>query len=228
MPVRFALVFALLLAGCQPGGEAPAEPPLETDDHKAFYALGLALAENLQGFSLAPDELERVVLGLRDGISGKPERVEDRARYAMRVRQIQGQRTRAVAERERVAGAEYLAAMAAEAGAETRESGVIVRILEEGSGASPTGTSKILVRYHGTLRDGTVFDSTRKRGGQPVPLTLNAVIPCWQEAIPLLKVGGKAKISCPPERAYGSRGAGSIPAGAALTFEVELVEIQEG
>ena len=165
---------------------------------------------------------------MRDGISGKPERVEDRAKYAMRVREIQGQRTRAVAERERVAGAEYLAAMAAETGAETRESGVIVRILEEGSGASPTGTSKILVRYQGTLRDGTVFDSTRKRGGQPVLLTLNAVIPCWQEAIPLLKVGGKAKISCPPERAYGSRGSGSIPAGAALTFEVELVEIQEG
>ena len=231
MLVRLSLALilapALFLWGCQPGGRN-AEPAVATDDEKAFYALGLAIAENLRGFSLAPEELERVVLGIRDGVTGKPDRIEDRVASGMRVREIQGERQRATAELERGAANEYLAAMSAEPGAQTAESGVVVRILEEGSGASPDGTSTVSVLYHGTLRDGTVFDSTRQRGNQPVQLSLNGVIPCWQEAIPLMKVGGKAKISCPPERAYGDRGAGNIPGGAALTFEVELLTIDEG
>ncbi len=90
--------------------------------------------------------------------------------------------------------------------------------------ASPTSAT---VHYHGTLRDGTVFDSSVERG-QPAQFALNRVIPCWTEGLQLMKVGGKAKLVCPPEIAYGDRGAGQlIKPGAALTFEVELISIEE-
>jgi len=93
-----------------------------------------------------------------------------------------------------------------------------------GTGDSPTPASTVKAHYHGTLRDGTVFDSSVDRG-EPFTSTLNKVIPCWGEAIPTMKEGGKSKITCPSNLAYGDRGAGAIPPGAALTFEVELIEV---
>ena len=89
MLVRSALVFTLVLAGCQPGDEtrnasAQDAPTLASDDDKAFYALGLEIAHSLQSFAITDDELERVVLGLRDGATGEPEKIEDRRRFAQR------------------------------------------------------------------------------------------------------------------------------------------------
>jgi FKBP-type peptidyl-prolyl cis-trans isomerase FkpA len=95
-----------------------------------------------------------------------------------------------------------------------------------GSGASPQASDTVVVHYHGTFPDGSVFDSSVERG-EPARFPLNRVIPCWTQGLQLMKVGGKAKLVCPPQIAYGARGAPPrIPPNATLLFEVELLEIQ--
>lgn len=104
-------------------------------------------------------------------------------------------------------------------------SGILIKMQKEGSGASPKASDTVKVHYRGTLADGKEFDSSYKRG-EPTAFPLNRVIPCWTEGIQKLKVGGKAVLVCPPELAYGSRGAGGvIPPNSTLTFEVELLDI---
>ena len=114
---------------------------------------------------------------------------------------------------------------AKEPGAVVSESGLVYRSLKEGQGPSPQATDTVRVHYRGTLPDGREFDSSYSRG-QPAEFPLNRVIRCWTEGVQKLKVGGKAKLTCPPAIAYGDRGAGGvIPPGATLLFEVELLGI---
>jgi FKBP-type peptidyl-prolyl cis-trans isomerase FkpA len=114
---------------------------------------------------------------------------------------------------------------AKEPGAKVTASGLVFRSLQDGQGASPVATDKVKVHYRGTFQDGKEFDSSFKRN-QPIDFPLNAVIPCWTEGVQLMKVGGKAKLTCPPAIAYGARGAGGvIPPNATLQFEVELIAI---
>ena len=103
-------------------------------------------------------------------------------------------------------------------------SGLVYEELVAGTGRSPTINDVVRAHYHGTLADGLVFDSSVERG-QPLELPLRRVIPCWQEGIPMMKEGGKARLTCPPGIAYGDRAVGSIPAGSTLTFDVELIEV---
>jgi len=104
-------------------------------------------------------------------------------------------------------------------------SGIEITTLKEGTGASPKAGDTVKVHYRGTLTDGKEFDSSYKRG-QPATFPLNRVIPCWTEGVQSIKVGGKAKLLCPPNLAYGSRGVpGTIPPDSPLVFEVELLEI---
>lgn len=117
------------------------------------------------------------------------------------------------------------AAAAKEEGAVVTSSGLVYRSLKEGSGASPKATDKVTVHYKGTFPDGREFDSSYKRG-QPIDFPLNGVIACWTEGVQRMKTGGKAKLTCPPEIAYGARGAGGlIPPNATLVFEVELLGV---
>ena len=117
-------------------------------------------------------------------------------------------------------------AAAKEEGAVVTPSGLVYRSLKDGNGASPTASDKVTVHYKGTFPDGREFDSSYKRG-QPIDFPLNRVIACWTEGVQRMKVGGKAKLTCPPEIAYGARGAGSaVPPNATLLFEVELLGIQ--
>ena len=107
----------------------------------------------------------------------------------------------------------------------TTGSGLVYRVLVEGTGAAPRGNDGVTVHYRGTLADGKEFDSSYSRG-QPATFALNGVIRCWTEGLQRMKVGGKARLTCPPEIAYGARGAGNvIPPNATLTFEVELISI---
>lgn len=106
------------------------------------------------------------------------------------------------------------------------DSGLRFTRLVEGSGPSPAPTDVVRVHYHGTFQDGRVFDSSVERG-QPAVFPLDRVIPCWTEALQRMHVGGKARLVCPPEIAYGARGAPpTIPPDATLTFEVELLGIR--
>ena len=124
-----------------------------------------------------------------------------------------------------LAQADFAQMAAKESGAQVTSSGLVYRSLQEGQGANPVATDKVKVHYRGTLPDGKEFDSSYKRN-KPIDFPLNAVIPCWTEGVQLMKVGGKAKLTCPPAIAYGSRGAGGvIPPNATLQFEVELIAI---
>jgi FKBP-type peptidyl-prolyl cis-trans isomerase FkpA len=115
---------------------------------------------------------------------------------------------------------------AAEKGAVVTESGLVFLSLKEGTGASPAATDNVKVHYRGTFTDGREFDSSYKRG-EPTSFPLNRVIKCWTEGVQKIKVGGKARLTCPSTIAYGERGAGNgeIPGGATLVFEVELLGI---
>ena len=115
-------------------------------------------------------------------------------------------------------------AMAAAPTTEKLPSGVIVEHLARGTGAQPSATDVVKVNYRGTLPNGTEFDSSAKHGG-PATFPLNRVIPCWTQGVQTMKVGGKAKLTCPSATAYGERGVGPIPPNTDLTFEVELVDI---
>jgi FKBP-type peptidyl-prolyl cis-trans isomerase FkpA len=118
-----------------------------------------------------------------------------------------------------------IAAAAKEAGAAVSPSGLVYRSLKDGTGASPSATDTVKVNYRGTFVDGKEFDSSAKNGG-PISFPLNRVIPCWTEGVQKMKVGGKAKLTCPSAIAYGARGAGGvIPPDTTLQFEVELLSI---
>jgi FKBP-type peptidyl-prolyl cis-trans isomerase FkpA len=115
---------------------------------------------------------------------------------------------------------------AKEKGAVKTSSGMVYRSIKDGKGPSPTATNTVEVNYRGTLTNGKEFDSSYKRH-QSISFPLTQVIPCWTEGVQLMKVGGKAKLVCPPELAYGSRGAGrDVPPNATLIFEVELLAIK--
>ena len=119
-----------------------------------------------------------------------------------------------------------LAKAAAEKGAQVSATGLVYRSLKDGTGASPAETDVVKVHYRGTFPDGKEFDSSIKRG-EPAKFPLNRVIKCWTEGVQKMKVGGKARLACPAAIAYGVRGTpdGSIPPGATLLFEVELLGI---
>ena len=125
---------------------------------------------------------------------------------------------------EQKTGEDFLAKAAAAPGATKTESGLVITTLTPGTGASPTADDTVQVHYHGTLIDGTVFDSTVQRG-QPATFPLKGVIKCWTEGVQHMHVGGKSHLVCPPQLAYGERGAPRIKPGATLVFDVELLDI---
>jgi peptidylprolyl isomerase len=123
-------------------------------------------------------------------------------------------------------GSDYLSANMTREGVITTETGLQYLVLKEGAGEeTPSPNSRVTVHYHGTLIDGSVFDSSVQRG-EPIEFGLNQVIRGWTEGLQLMKKGEKTRLFIPPELGYGNRSAGSIPAGSVLVFEVELIDFQ--
>ncbi len=204
-------------------GSAHAADPA-TDKDKTLYALGVAVSQELAAFALNEAELDVVRSGMTDGVLKRPLKV-DMQTFGPKIQALAQARTAAVSEKEKAGGNAFVTKAAAEAGARKTASGAIVKTLKEGSGASPAATDTVKVHYHGTLTDGTVFDSSVKRG-EPATFPLSGVIKCWTEGVQMMKVGGKAKLTCPSGVAYGERGAPPvIKPGATLVFEVDLLEI---
>jgi len=197
---------------------------LDNDEDRTLYALGVALGDNIRQFGLSADELAVVALGLSDAATGGELQVDMQV-YGPRIQTLADERVAAAAGEEKAASAAFLAEMAAEPGAEQTASGLIYIPISAGTGAMPSAADTVEVHYHGTLRDGTVFDSSVDRG-QPLSFSLGGVIPCWTEGVQKIQVGGKAKLICPSDTAYGDGGQGPIPGGATLVFEVELLGIE--
>lgn len=207
---------------------APAAPKLTpADTDRALNAIGLSIARSLEPFSLSSAEANKVIAAIRLGLSPKPPQLDEKSQED--IRNFVQARMAAAADKEKTRGASYQQAAAKEKGAAKTSNGAIVIPIKEGTGASPTPTDKVKVNYTGTLVDGKVFDATSKHNPPaPAEFPLNGVIPCWTEALQKMKVGGHAKVVCPPEIAYGDRGSPPvIPGNATLTFDIELLDVQK-
>ena len=215
------LIIAVLITLIALPAFAADEP--QTDDQKTLYAVGMVIARQLAVFNLTPGEVDLVKRGLTDGTTGKAPLVDVDA-YKEKIQKLALARRNAQGEKLAAQSKEYMEKAAKEKGAVKSASGMIYQSLKEGTGVSPTATDKVKVHYRGTLIDGKEFDSSYN-AGQPAEFQLNQVIKCWTEGVQKMKVGGKARLVCPPELAYGERGSGLIPANATLVFEVELIDV---
>jgi FKBP-type peptidyl-prolyl cis-trans isomerase FkpA/FKBP-type peptidyl-prolyl cis-trans isomerase FklB len=226
---RVVLVIAVagVLAGAAVGAlTAGAQPAVElkTEEQKTLYAIGLAVSSGLAPFALSATDLELVKAGITDGVLNRQRQVDLQA-YMPRIQEMQKARASVVAAAEQKAGQAVLDKAAGEKGATKTPSGLVIVPIKPGTGPSPKATDRVKVHYHGTLTDGTVFDSSVRRG-EPATFPLSGVIPCWTEGLQQMKVGGKSRLVCPAAVAYGDRGAPPrIRPGATLVFEVELLEI---
>jgi FKBP-type peptidyl-prolyl cis-trans isomerase FkpA len=197
---------------------------LETEDQKTIYALGVSMAQQLQRFALSPAEVDVLVAGVRDELGTGEPKVDLQA-YAPKIGALAQARQAVAAAGEKKASEAYLEKAAAEPGAKKTASGLVITEITPGTGPAPKDTDKVKVHYRGTLVDGTEFDSSHKRN-QPATFPLKGVIKCWTEGLQLMKVGGKSKLVCPSDIAYGDAGRPpTIKGGATLVFEVELLEI---
>ena len=219
--VRTALLVVLALAVTAPAF-AQSEP--KTDEDKAFYSFGYNLSQQLQMLNLTPAELAMVQAGLGDGVTKKSPKADPKE-FFPKFQALAKDRVTAGAGEEKKRGAEFLEKAAKEKGATKTASGIVIQELKAGTGEQPKATDKVKVHYTGTLTDGTVFDSSVQRG-QPATFPLNGVVKCWTEGMQQIKVGGKSKLVCPSDLAYGDQGRPpQIKPGATLVFEVELLEI---
>jgi len=207
----------------KPAAPKPAgPPPLTTDEQKTIYALGLSIAKSITPFDLSPAEIDIIKRALLDAAANKP--AVNLEEWGPKIDPLAKARGAKVAEKQKAASATFLAKAAAEPGAVKTDSGIIIKEIRPGTGESPKATDTVKVNYRGTLIDGTEFDSSYKRN-QPASFPLNGVIPCWTEGVQKMKVGGKSMLICPSNLAYGDQGRPSIPGGATLVFEIELLEI---
>ena len=223
-------ILALLLLCALPVGAyaaaAPASPAgaPQTDDDKLMFAIGEILSGSVKPFALTEPEMKLVQAGFGAGMRGKKTGIDVDA-YRPKIQALLTSRTNAGMAKTKAAGKAYRDTAAAAKGATTTTSGIVMTTTKAGTGPSPSAEDEVKVNYEGTLTDGTVFDSSFKRG-QPATFKLNGVVPCWTEALQHMSVGGKARVVCPPELAYGDRGAPpSIPGGSTLIFQVELLDI---
>lgn len=224
------MLLAGLLLSCVAAARA-AEVELKTDDEKTFYALGLIVGDNLGPFMLTGAELELVKAGIDDATLEHERRVA-LEEFRSKIQALAGTRQAAATAQEKQKGTEYLTKIAAEPGIQKTAGGAFYKVVQEGTGPNPATTDTVKVHYSGALLDGTVFDSSVQRG-QPATFPLSGVIKCWTEGVQAMKVGGKSKLYCPADTAYGDRGSPpKIKPGATLVFDVELLEIvqlpQEG
>jgi FKBP-type peptidyl-prolyl cis-trans isomerase FkpA len=227
LAVTALLVAAVAVTGAckKEEAKAPAAPAGKTEDEKTIYVIGVMLGRNVANFGLTPSEVEALKQGVADAAAGKKPEVELEA-YGPKVQAFAQARAQKAAEGEKAKATAFLDEAAKETGAVKTGSGLVFKTVSPGTGKSPAVTDTVKVHYRGTLTDGTEFDSSIKRG-QPVEFPLNGVIPCWTEGVQRMKVGEKAKFVCPSSIAYGDRGQPpTIPGGATLVFEVELIGIK--
>ena len=222
--MRRATVSLLLLtlAAAPATWVAAAEP--KTDAEKTLYAMGVVLAQRVQGVGLTAAELDFVVAGMTDSVLKRPLKAS-LEEWGPKIQAMAEARLTKVAAAAKARGAAFVDKAAAAEGAVRTDSGLVYAETRAGTGAQPKASDKVRVHYTGRLMDGSTFDSSVDRG-EPIDFPLSGVIPCWTEGLQLMKIGGQATLTCPSDIAYGDQGRPpKIPAGATLVFDVELLDI---
>ena len=220
---------ALGLVACQPAEDKKIS--LDNADDKNSYAVGVKFGESMKN-ELAELKLKAFFQGMTDGFDGT-EALLTAAEVDATVQAFQAQKmaeakkkSEAALEENKIAGAAFLTENKAREAVKTLESGLQYEVIASGEGDTPSAADKVTVHYHGTLIDGTVFDSSVQRG-EPISFPLNGVIAGWTEALQLMPVGSKWRLFVPSHLAYGERGQGAIQPHSTLIFEVELLDIEK-
>ena len=215
-----AAVASLVLLG---GAAFAAEP--KTNDEKTLYVMGQIIGRQLGAMQLTAEEAALIAQGLEDALLQRPAAVDPAGYDRQKIELLRADRRKKLEAARKLLSDAFVAEEAKKPGAEKTVSGSLYFELRPGTGKSPSRGSDVKVHYRGTLFDGGEFDSSYKRG-EPAEFALNQVIPCWTEGVMRMKVGGKARLVCPPEAAYGSMGQPGIPGNSALVFEVELLDVK--
>lgn len=204
------------------------ENTIKTDADKVSYGIGLQLAQQVKSQSFPDFNLDSLVIGLKDVFNNEPMRFpedEMQAAFSAINQQVQAAAASA-AEENKTAGNAFLEENAKKDSVITTESGLQYEIITEGTGPKPSQSDMVVTHYHGTLTDGTVFDSSVDRG-EPAQFPVNGVIQGWIEALQLMPVGSKWRLTIPSHLAYGDQGSAPvIEPGATLVFDIDLIEIK--
>ena len=203
----------------------PENTKLDSEDDKTFYAMGFMLGANLQRLNLNEQELKALYKGIIHSAKNDKAEVE-MAIYQPKIQEMFKSRMESVAKKTKVDGEKFIEKYLKDnPTAKKLESGLVIHTITEGTGETPKETDTVEVHYHGTLIDGTVFDSSVERG-KKITFPLNRVIKGWTEGLQQVKTGGKVKLVIPADLAYGDQGAPpKIAGGSTLVFEVELFQI---
>lgn len=204
------------------------EVKLSTDEQKVSYGFGLQFGDQLRRNQFEGMDLDAVMAGIAHNFSEQQPLLSSQEMNPAyeSIKNKQQAKAAELGGKRQALARQFMDANAARDGVTTTDSGLQYEVLESGSGAKPTAQSTVVTHYHGTLVDGTVFDSSVDRG-EPAEFGVSQVIPAWTEALLLMSTGDKWRIACPPNLAYGEQGAGeSIPPNTALVFEIHLIDIK--
>ena len=223
LALMLTLLCSVMVSGCERPENNTSEKSFDatSEVENASYLIGFRQAQNIQAEGGDVIDMSAYELGARDAIAGKESQVpEENEEQLMAV--LRG----ALMQKKSASGESFMEENAARPEVTTTASGLQYEVLIEGTGPMPSATDTVVTHYHGTLTDGTVFDSSVERGS-PASFPVNRVIAGWTEALQMMGVGSKWRLVIPPNLAYGEGGAGAaIPPNATLVFEVELLEIQ--
>ena len=230
--IKLSVIAATLgvVAACGNAESNSAPVTLKTDADKESYALGASmggyLKANIENNTKIGVELNTDVIlsGINEALAGNSQMTDEEIKEVMMALETRVRKLRS--EQASVPGKKFLEENAKRPEVTVTESGLQFEVLTEAEGAKPVATDTVEVHYHGTLIDGTVFDSSVERG-ETISFALNRVIPGWTEGVQKMSVGSKYKFYIPSELGYGARAAGKIPPFSTLIFEVELFDIKK-
>ena len=233
--LAIALV-GLTMTGCNEDKASNAKtaeaPALTTQEQKVGYAIGAQIGAQL---AMTKDDIDSKALisGLTDAMSGTALKLTDqqmqeaKVAFQTKVQEKAQKEMTKLAEANKAEGEKFLAENKTKEGVVTLPSGLQYKVVQAGTGATPTAADTVVTHYTGTLINGQVFDSSVQRG-EPATFPVNGVISGWTEALQHMKVGGKWQLFIPAELAYGERGAGqTIAPNSTLIFDIELLEIKK-
>lgn len=224
--IAIALVSFALFSCNKDAGNSGFSGELSNGEDSVSYALGVNIGQNLKQSGFESVNVQAMAKAITEVYAGDSTGISSEE-AGLLINDYMTKKTEEKAAGAKQEGIEFLSQNAGKEGVVTTASGLQYEVIKEGTGASPSATDQVTVHYHGTLIDGTVFDSSVDRG-EPATFPLNGVIPGWTEGLQLMKEGGKNRFYIPSDLAYGDRGASElIGPGSTLIFDVELIKVGE-